>query len=429
MSDKVIEWYIYIMQTVEMVLLLTGSGKLKHSRLKVGLALSCWVFIVVIPMRTVLDGPAVITVLRGVLSVGGMMVILWRTVDDTRLRRAILCISLPLELTATSLLAQLLVWLNCGLPIAEWGALEGLLARLLALVNLMWGGNLFLCFYRPMEKRIRLELIVMLTLLTVAQNVLMLGLGRYGAEILADHFLVCSAPAVFLSVAAQYFIYRVFTTTAEAMESRRELEQLRLRQELDYRYYQLARTSAAQLSTFRHDFRNQLQVAYAVAQQDPARAAGLLGALEERLEQTHRVRYCDNPIVDAVLSIKSDEARQAGFSTDIQAAVGEWALAEPDLASLFSNLLDNAIAGSQASGRTGEAITVRAGERQGFYVIRVENPCTPEAGKDSAPPREGHGLGLGILREIARRYHGSFQTRTEEGRFVALLTLEPADSR
>lgn len=268
----------------------------------------------------------------------------------------------------------------------------------------------------------------MLLLLTVSQDVLLIGMMLFSAEALKEHYLLYVACTVALTVASIYFVYRTLDGAVEAMESKRELEQLKLRQDMDYRYYQLAQASAAQMSAFRHDFRNQLQVAYAVAEQDPTQAAGLLEQLEERLNQTRQVGYCENPIVNVLLSLKREEARRAGFEMEIRASVGQWRLTEAELTSLFSNLLDNAIEGSCRSGQTGGTITVRAAQKQGLYLVRVENPCAPDAmdgKKTSKPDRENHGLGLGIIREIVQRHHGHLELKAEYGRFVTLVALEP----
>src|SRR6267154_1759884 len=91
-----------------------------------------------------------------------------------------------------------------------------------------------------------------------------------------------------------------------------------------------------------------------------------------------------------------------------------WILGEPLLLrELVANLLDNALAYTQAGG----SVTVRTGARDGESVLEVEDngPGIPEAEREKVFERfyriaatggEGCGLGLSIVSEIAERHGG-----------------------
>lgn len=438
MSTLQMQWYIYALQEIEFAMFLAGAPNLKYARWKVFLAICAGEVLVTVPLIPAWDVPGIMPV-RAALLFLCYFLVAWVTVGDTKWQRGKLVLYLFLtsifaDLTSTLMIAgvQRLLGISVAEQIMTNKFLLGNEARLFGAmlfnINFMGLGSIFLAFYQRIERSVRWRMVWMLLLLTASQDALLAGMMFFCADALKEYFLFYTAGTILLSVTALYFVYRTLDGAVEAMDSKRELEQLKLRQDMDYRYYQLAQASTAQMSAFRHDFRNQIQVAYAVAERDPARAARLLGELEEHLDQTRQISYCENPIVNALLAIKSEEAREAGFEMEIRASVGQWRLAETELTSLFANLLDNAIEGSRRSGQTGGTITVQAAQRKGFYLVQVENPCAPDAlhtGKTSKTDRENHGLGLGILREIARRHHGSLETRMENGRFIALMTLEP----
>jgi len=100
-----------------------------------------------------------------------------------------------------------------------------------------------------------------------------------------------------------------------------------------------------------------------------------------------------------------------------------WTLGEPLLLrELVANLLDNALAYTQAGG----SVTVRTGVRDGESVLEVEDngPGIPEAEREKVFERfyriaatggEGCGLGLSIVSEIAERHSGRIDLSLPSG--------------
>ncbi|MCD7753982.1 MAG: GHKL domain-containing protein [Clostridiales bacterium] len=304
-----------------------------------------------------------------------------------------------------------------------------LLGTLLYTVEFMALGTGCLTFYNRLERAVRGKIIGLTLALAVNQNILMVAIFvAGGAEIWMRNRGWLSTLVSLTSIVTQYYAYQVIVSTAEATKAQQELEQLQMQREQTVKYYQLAQTSAKQMSDFRHDIKNQLQVAYGLTREDPNRAAGLLGELEERLDAIHPVRYCDDPTVNIILTVKADRAAEAGIRFDAQVGVSGWSLEAADLTSLFANLLDNAIEGCQRSGQPDPSVCITAGERQGFYLVKVVNTCGPEAGESGSSKGEGHGLGMNIIRAVARKYNGSFDTRAENGTFTAQVALEKKTS-
>lgn len=99
-------------------------------------------------------------------------------------------------------------------------------------------------------------------------------------------------------------------------------------------------------------------------------------------------------------------------------------LADTDLAALLGNALDNAMeAAAQASEK---AVTVRCRADRGLFMLRVENPVAGPVDRNlvtTKADKRTHGFGLPGMREIAARYGGTLETRSENGRFELVVCL------
>ena len=92
---------------------------------------------------------------------------------------------------------------------------------------------------------------------------------------------------------------------------------------------------------------------------------------------------------------------------------------EKNLATLLSNVLENAIIANmrQPEGQRGLKLSLQYRAPQ--YILSVENRCdAPLAfGKDGLPVTEekGHGLGMASLKEFCRKYRAESEFRQQDG--------------
>ena len=96
-------------------------------------------------------------------------------------------------------------------------------------------------------------------------------------------------------------------------------------------------------------------------------------------------------------------------------------MSETELCSVFSNLMDNAVRACSALPEGMRRIRLSAALRGAYLIVRVRNPMPEEP--RSAAERGDHGLGLGILEEIARRHDGALEVSREDGQFSVTLWL------
>lgn len=238
-------------------------------------------------------------------------------------------------------------------------------------------------------------------------------------------------PAFFVVSLLIYYLYYVLVA-----EHRRaaELAALQARQVQELALHERTESLYGELSGLRHELKNHFAAMEALLrerQYDKLERyfADVTGQSAEALEDFR----CPNALVSSVLNRQIRAARTDGVQVDAVAAIPEsLGVADADLCSLLSNLLDNAVEGCRQAGRGSVRATLHT--EKGFLFIRVTNPAPPDVlqknpmllttKKDSG----AHGFGIPMIRRIAEKYNGCVTFGTEDDCFAAdvMLCLEEA---
>lgn len=192
-------------------------------------------------------------------------------------------------------------------------------------------------------------------------------------------------------------------------------------------YYRNLQDSILSVNQIRHDLNNQLQAAYYLLDKGASEEVRLqLDVIRESLRNRVGSRYCANLMIDAVLSDKAALCREKGIRIEIAADLPPTLPIEnAHLCSLFGNLLDNAVQGVQESGAADKYIVLRSGLHQSFLTVHCENPAVPPKKTQKNPDvLRPHGLGLDILRQLAKQYNGSLSANWKDGFFEAVVILQ-----
>ena len=172
--------------------------------------------------------------------------------------------------------------------------------------------------------------------------------------------------------------------------------------------------------------------ALASGQRDEARQC-----LSNSLEMTSQVHAptCENPIVAAVLSSKERQCAATGVTLQAEVSLpASLPISNTELASLFFNLIDNALHECDAllqeePSRHETTIRVYGFVQAGQLYTEVVNPCRPGAEDKhrfallNADSTMFHGLGSGIVTEIARSNGGLTECEERDGCFVARVMI------
>lgn len=175
------------------------------------------------------------------------------------------------------------------------------------------------------------------------------------------------------------------------------------------------------------DYEKQLEeILTLVEQNHTEEAAGRVDGLAEKIRSTKETPYCDIPVINAILTAKDKVCKEENIAFNVEIDVQPGGVDALELCSIFGNLMDNAIVAVKGwecekirqGNECNKWIRLSAGRRNGYLVIKIENPSLKPV-----EPRSGHGYGSRILKAIAEKYEGEYVADYHDGRFTAVVTL------
>ena len=180
------------------------------------------------------------------------------------------------------------------------------------------------------------------------------------------------------------------------------------------------------IRTLRHDIANHMHTVQVLLENGEAEeAAKYAGELSPRHRFHSSLGGCENPIVDAFLFSRINEAQEKGIPIEAHVALPtELSIANADLVSAFGNLLDNAEEACLQTAPEKRFIRILAGVKDGICSIRMENSMPEEAKHAARIAGLERGVGTHILNGLAEQYGGTFASGAKGECFSALLTLQ-----
>lgn len=182
----------------------------------------------------------------------------------------------------------------------------------------------------------------------------------------------------------------------------------------------------------RHDLRQHLAVVDGFIERDDK--DGLRAYLSEyraALPLDVAEVYCRNDVVNAIVCCYGDIARQSGIL--LEAKVGypdQCAVSDTDAAVLFGNLLENAVEACQRQAEGKPFIRLAVRQAGGGIVVVLDNSFSGEVQRDGeallSSKRDGAGIGVGSICEIAEKYGGYAEFTDRDGVFSSSVFLRLA---
>lgn len=182
------------------------------------------------------------------------------------------------------------------------------------------------------------------------------------------------------------------------------------------------------IRTERHDLRHRLQaVAELVARGEEKPALDFLDAAQKRLDDQKEIRWCRQPVLDAVFSSYFDQAQNQGLSVETNIALPDTLpVDDGELAIVVANALENAIHANLNLPQEQRKIRCRMRGTPGV-MLEISNPCTDNIDFDSnglpMAKREGHGLGVQSISAFCRKNGAVCQFDLTDGWFRLRLVL------
>ena len=243
----------------------------------------------------------------------------------------------------------------------------------------------------------------------------------------ATALYVLTILAAVLTCLSILLLFRGIRRVAESarLEARSAFLQDQQKQQMGH--YEALSAQLREARKQRHDFLNYLGTLEVLMGQGSEKAAACSQALREKVLSGREVSYCADSVVDALLYHKLRHVEEEGIEAEVRLSLEAGGIADIDLICLFSNLLDNAIAGCRTT-EGARFLHISDHIAAGFYTLTVSNSKGPQRlafqeGRPVGKGVEGHGLGTEILQDLAHRYEGECRFHDEGERFTAIVML------
>lgn len=186
----------------------------------------------------------------------------------------------------------------------------------------------------------------------------------------------------------------------------------------------------------RHDLRQHLTVVQSYLDQDDK--IGLtkyIKSYQNSLPFDIIEYFCANDVVNAIVNYYATQARNIGINFTANVMYPNNCLvSDIDITVLLGNLLENAVEACKRELSDQTFIKLRMKQRgQATLFILIDNTCrTPisfEKGTPLSSKREGMGIGILSIRDIAARYNGTVQFEQQKDVFYASVRLTLMQSK
>ncbi len=219
----------------------------------------------------------------------------------------------------------------------------------------------------------------------------------------------------------------LFHRAMQNTSAKHELELLNSRSELEEKRYGEIGNMYKQLQITRHDLKDHLiYIDNLIAEKRYDEVEKYISDRREELESTRSVRHTGNRVLDYIINSKLDEAGNIPFviTGELRELRG---IDDLDVASLFGNILDNAIEATKNA--PDPAITLEFSVTGNYQNILCKNTISRSVLKDNPDlnttknDRRRHGYGIQSIRRIVSKHGGMVEFYEEDGMFCVHIAL------
>lgn len=207
---------------------------------------------------------------------------------------------------------------------------------------------------------------------------------------------------------------------------------------LQITHYQALENQHKELRHVRHDMKNHVISLMGLLEDHRLNAAqAYLNRLSEKSGLLEDYATTGNPVADAILYVKGQEAREHGidFQCDLHGP-GLSGIADFDLSVMLGNALDNAIEACNRIRRKDRQkfVRVQTGAAKHFFILEIRNSME-YAGDPSVVlstckvPSSWHGMGMAGMKAMLEKYRGTMNIELQPGVFCLSLMLPLANGK
>lgn len=214
---------------------------------------------------------------------------------------------------------------------------------------------------------------------------------------------------------------------AENVRGKLEQKNAKLQQD----YYHELELGQQEIRKFRHDMNNHFSVMAGLMEVgNNEEAKNYFRQMSGELRARSR-SFCKNSVVNAVLNSKYNRAMAQEIDCFFHIEIDELLFIEAmDICTMFSNTLDNAIEACQKVEVQKRRISVKGRcTEQGYFSYEIENTIGEQIqvknGKYKTWKKEKrlHGIGLENVKDVVRKYGGTFDVTFDETSFCVVILI------
>lgn len=135
-------------------------------------------------------------------------------------------------------------------------------------------------------------------------------------------------------------------------------------------------------------------------------------------------------VVDTIVNTKQSLAEEKGITFVVNASISEECrVSEIDMANILGNLIDNAIEASEGEKEPYIDLTIR--QEKTFIVIKIVNKYSKDFSEKletTKKRQEFHGIGIGSVRSIVKKYGGEFSIEKKDTDVIAKILIPEIDT-
>ncbi|MCI8506322.1 MAG: GHKL domain-containing protein [Lachnospiraceae bacterium] len=226
-------------------------------------------------------------------------------------------------------------------------------------------------------------------------------------------------------------IYLLFYQSAIVMLEHARLKEHSQLLEMQSHQYQTLKEHMRQTAALRHDFRHSVRLLSSLAAKgDLDNIQKYLSEYETTLAENTPADYCANAALNALFGYYHELAVFARIDTDWRTPLPEPLTAsELDLAALFGNLMENAIAGCLTVPKEKRyfCLTTEIRHENSLYIVSTnsfDGKIRKGKGGYHSTKHSGRGTGLASIAAITEKYGGSAQISNNDQEFFVDVVLK-----
>ena len=218
-----------------------------------------------------------------------------------------------------------------------------------------------------------------------------------------------------------YLVIKYLTASQKKRATEKQLE-------LELNHYSNMVEKNRDMRVFRHDFKNNLiSVRALIGGGQYNEAEKYIDELYGRLDATKNAFSTGNHLADAILAEKNSAAVLQKTEIDFDGIIPSDGIDNIDLCTILANALDNALEASKPIENA--IINVRAAVNSAVFMLTVSNPTLQPVEiknnrvKTTKADSVNHGLGIGSIKNAAKKYNGEVNLKYEDGHFTVEVMM------